>query len=492
MKFLRLHFSHFFSTKKKVFFKSVKHDNKPEFLRIIKSILWFTLGAILGFFFFISFIYIFYQRSYKDLVYIGVYVDGQDFSGKTKNEVRKYFALKNRPIEKNIIEFKNSDSIATISARRIGFGLDEDLLAEQAFAIGRSDDPVSNASVIIQAYFNRINLPRSYHHEIDKLDDILLPVRKKLEIKPVNALFNFENGRVTAFTLSSNGQVVDMTKLKKQVYNQLVKASESNIPSKINIEIPIKVLKPEITNENVNDLGVQELIGVGTSLFYHSIENRIFNIKLAAGRLNGILIAPGEVFSFAKALGDVSGLTGYKQAYVIENGKTVLGDGGGVCQVSTTLFRAALAAGLPIVERNPHAYRVGYYEQDSGPGIDAAVYVPSVDLKFKNDTGHHILIQSYTDLENLKLTFDLYGTGDGREVTINKPVILSQSPAPEARYQDDPTLPKGIEKQIDFAAGGAKVFFTRTVKKNDKVIIEDKFNSNYRPWQAVFLRGTKE
>ena len=169
-----------------------------------------------------------------------------------------------------------------------------------------------------------------------------------------------------------------------------------------------------------------------------------------------------------------------------------MGDGGGVCQVSTTLFRAALAAGLPITERHQHAYRVGYYEEDSGPGIDAAVYSPSVDLKFKNDTGGHILIQSYVDRVNMRITFQLYGTKDGREVNISTPVILSQSPAPEPLYQDDPNLPKGEIKQVDFAAAGANVYFTRSVKKDGKITISDKFVSNYRPWQAVFLRGTKE
>jgi vancomycin resistance protein YoaR len=252
------------------------------------------------------------------------------------------------------------------------------------------------------------------------------------------------------------------------------------------------MLKPAITTENVNSLGIRELISEGTSLFYHSIENRIFNLSLAASRLNGILIAPGEVFSFNKALGDISSFTGYKQAYVIENGRTVLGDGGGVCQVSTTLFRAALRAGLPITERHTHAYRVGYYEEDAGPGIDAAIYSPTVDLRFKNDTDGHILIQSYADSVNMRLTFQLYGTKDGREVVINEPVILSQSPAPEPIYQDDPTLPKGEIKQVDFAAAGANVYFTRNVKKDGKIIIADKFVSNYRPWQAVFMRGTKE
>ena len=238
-------------------------------------------------------------------------------------------------------------------------------------------------------------------------------------------------------------------------------------------------------------MGIKELIGVGHSLFYHSIQSRIFNINLAASRLNGVLVAPDEVFSFDKALGDVSAFTGYQQAYVIQNGRTVLGDGGGVCQVSTTFFRALLNAGLQIVERHAHAYRVGYYEQDSPPGIDATIFVPSVDLKFKNDTGHYILIQSQVDLDNLALTFELYGTKDGRQVTMTTPVVTSQTPPPPDLYQDDPTLPKGEIKQTDFTAWGANVYFTRTVTKNGKVIIYDKFVSNYQPWQAVYLRGTK-
>ncbi len=229
----------------------------------------------------------------------------------------------------------------------------------------------------------------------------------------------------------------------------LVKEVTSSPKKEIIISVPIITLKPEVTNEEANNLGITEKIGEGTSHFAGSIANRIYNLTLAATRLNGILIKPGEVFSFNKALGDVSVFTGYKQAYVIQNGRTVLGDGGGVCQVSTTLFRAILNAGLPVVERNQHAYRVSYYEQDSGPGIDAAIYTPTLDLKFKNDTGNYILIQAYVNPDEYKLTFELYGTKDGREVFIGKPVILSQSPAPEPLYQDDPTLPKGVIKQID-------------------------------------------
>ncbi|MBI2033032.1 MAG: VanW family protein, partial [Candidatus Levybacteria bacterium] len=151
-----------------------------------------------------------------------------------------------------------------------------------------------------------------------------------------------------------------------------------------------------------------------------------------------------------------------------------------------------LNAGLPIVERHAHAYRVHYYEEDSPPGIDATIYVPTVDFKFKNDTGHYILIQNVVDPISLRLTFFLYGTKDNRQVTLSEPVITSQTPAPEPLYQDDPTLPKGTVKQVDFAASGASVFFTREVKKNGETIISEKFVSNFKPWQAVYLRGTKE
>lgn len=469
-----------------------KTSNPHVLKKILKGLFWFGSGAIIGFFFFVSFLLIFYQKSHKNLVYSGVFVDGVDFGGKTQNDVKNYFSKINGDIGKYTIEFSAPTISATVSGQLIDFGYDGDLLAQQAFSIGRSDSQLSNLHLILKSYFNGINLPPSFRYSPDKLDGLLSKLKQETEIQPVNALFNFENGKVTAFTLSHDGQAVDMPKLKKQLYDKMLSLLTTNKVTKVTIKVPIVVLKPKVTNENINSFGISELIGEGTSLFQHSIENRVYNISVAAGRLNGILIAPGEVFSFNKAVGDISRLTGYKPAYVIENGRTVLGDGGGVCQVSTTLFRAALNAGLPIAERNAHAYRVGYYEQDSGPGIDATVYSPSVDFKFKNDTKNYVLIQSYTDTANLRLTFDLYGTKDGREVIMSQSVILSETPAPGPLYQDDPTLPKGEVRQVDFAANGASVFFTRTVKKDGKIVITDKFTSNYRPWQAIFLKGTKE
>ena len=162
-----------------------------------------------------------------------------------------------------------------------------------------------------------------------------------------------------------------------------------------------------------------------------------------------------------------------------------------MCQVSTTVFRAALNAGLPIIERNAHSYRVSYYEQDSAPGIDATIYSPSVDLRFKNDTPGYILVASEYSKEKTSLIYRIYGKSDGRTVKITEPVVTSRTAPPAPMYEDDPSLPKGKTVQVEHAVYGASVSFERTVERDGKVVSQDKFRSNYRAWGAVYKVGTK-
>jgi vancomycin resistance protein YoaR len=241
-----------------------------------------------------------------------------------------------------------------------------------------------------------------------------------------------------------------------------------------------------------NSFGVNEQIGRGYSIFSGSIPGRIHNVALAASRFNGVLIAPNEIFSFNKTLGDVSAATGYQSAYIIKEGRTVLGDGGGVCQVSTTLFRAALDAGLPVIERHAHAYRVHYYEEGGyKAGLDATVFDPSADFVIKNNTPAYILIQTKTDTDNLTLEFLLYGKYDGRKSQISNHIVYGITPPPPDVYQDDPTLNAGVVKQVDWAAWGAKASFDYKVTRGVEILENTSFYSNYRPWQAVYLKGTK-
>ncbi|MFC1711129.1 VanW family protein [Patescibacteria group bacterium] len=341
---------------------------------------------------------------------------------------------------------------------------------------------------------NFLNFEGSFDE--NKIASYSAQLARSIDRPAQNALFNFlangdqENqGRVTEFKPARDGQHLNQQKTTELLAGAL-KGLEAENNTSVKVSLPVDLTKPEIDTEHVNDLGIKKLLGKGESWFRGSITSRIHNVSLAAQKMNGLLISPGETFSFNNALGDVSAQTGFKQAYIIKEGRTVLGDGGGVCQVSTTLFRAALKAGLPIESRSPHAYRVSYYEQNSQVGLDATVFEPSPDFKFKNDTNSYILIQSYSDTKNYKLTFELYGSWDGREITISESRIWDQIPPPPDLYQDDPTLPVGVVKQVDWKAWGAKTAFDWKVVRGNEVLQERTFYSNFKPWQAIFLKGT--
>ena len=315
-------------------------------------------------------------------------------------------------------------------------------------------------------------------------------IAKSVDQEKVDATLIFDGGRVREFKPAQDGQKLDVDTTYHLISDSV---SVDNISGEQNlvINLPVRVVKAKIANDEINSLGIKELIGRGVSYFAGSIPNRAYNVNLGASRINGTIIKSGETFSFNKTVGEVSGATGYKQAYVISSGRTVLDDGGGICQVSTTVFRAALNAGLPIVTRTAHAYRVGYYEQRGfKPGLDATVFAPSVDFVFKNDTDHSVLVQTVVDSTNAKLAVSIYGTSDGRKVEISDPVVSNIKPAPPDVFQDDPTLPKGTKKQVDFSAQGATSVFSRKVYKGDKVLIDESFKSVFRPWQAVYLVGT--
>lgn len=324
----------------------------------------------------------------------------------------------------------------------------------------------------------------------ENLNLFIEKMANKVDRSTINATAVFENGEISEFSPAVDGLSLDQLKTHDLVLENLFNLEKSN-DLQVSLSLPVKVTTAKVANDKINSLGIKELIGKGVSYFAGSIVNRIYNIQLGAGRISGTIVAPGEVFSFNEAVGEVSGKTGYKPAYIISSGKTVLDDGGGICQVSSTVFRAALNSGLPIVSRTAHAYRVGYYEQrGSGVGFDATVFSPAVDFKFKNDTDHYILVQAIFGKANSMLEVDIYGTYDGRKVEISKPSVINRISAPADRYQDDPTIPKGTVKQVDYSAEGADAYFSRKVNKNDKLIIDESFKSHYQPWQAVYLVGT--
>lgn len=198
----------------------------------------------------------------------------------------------------------------------------------------------------------------------------------------------------------------------------------------------------------------------------------------------------------ADTMGDVSLDTGYAEALIIYGDRTIQGVGGGVCQVSTTLFRTAFFGGYPIVERYPHAYRVGYYEQTASgghnpdlAGLDATVFVPMVDFKFKNDSSSWLLMETYVNGPGRSLTWKFYSTSDGRKVDWETSGVQNVVPAPDPVYEENPDLASGEIQQVDYSADGSDITISRTVTRDGKVIDEYTETTHYLPWRAVYQYG---
>lgn len=324
------------------------------------------------------------------------------------------------------------------------------------------------------------------------LRDLLAPVKQQVDRSASDAkfIFNDETKQLDLMEDSKVGRAMDMDASIKAINDALLRG-EHTVP------LAVAETQPQVPgNATGQQLGITELLWAETSYFYGSSDARIQNIKAAAERFHGVLVAPGEVFSMGETMGDVSLESGFAEALIIYGGRTIKGVGGGVCQVSTTLFRGVFNAGFPIVERYPHAYRVSYYEMiGSGAvdqrlaGLDATVYFPLVDFKFKNDSPYWILMETYLNESGRSLTWKFYSTKDGRSVTWDTTGPTNVVSAPSPLYEENPELKKNQMKQVDYAANGADVTVTRTVWKDGVVYFQDQVTTHYQPWQAVCQYG---
>lgn len=307
--------------------------------------------------------------------------------------------------------------------------------------------------------------------EKDKIRVFLEDLTPRVDKDPVDAKFQVEDGKVSVFTLAENGIKLNVAKSGEIIAENLTRIN-SSFQEVREINLDYEKVEPEIKSESIETMGITSLIGEGKSDFRGSPKNRVYNIGVAIERFNGTLIRSGEEFSFVKTLGPVDAEHGYAPELVIKRDKTEPEFGGGICQVSTTAFRAAIYSGLEITARRNHAYPVRYYNPQ---GLDATVYIPRPDLRFINNTPSYILIQA--KIEGTQLIFDFYGTSDGRTVEIEGPKVLESNPD-----------------------GSMKTTFTQIVKDKDgNEIIRDAFKSNYdspskypHPGEEVFTKKPKD
>ena len=309
-----------------------------------------------------------------------------------------------------------------------------------------------------------------------------------LTAKNARFTFNDKTKKLEVLEKSSIGRSLDVDASLAAI-NQKLAEGQHAAQLVLNIAMPGA---PDTASGE--QLGVTELVTAQTSYFYGSSKERVQNIKAASSRFHGLMVAPGETFSMSNALGDISLDNGYAEALIILGNQTIKGVGGGVCQVSTTLFRTVFYSGFPVKERYAHAYRVSYYEQKKSgavdpslAGLDATVFVPLVDFKFTNDTPYWLLMETY--VEGYSLTWKFYSTSDGRTVDWKTTGPTNKQPAPDPLYKENPKLAKGEIKQVDWEAEGADITVNRTVSRGGSVIARDTFTTHYQPWRAIYEYG---
>ncbi|WP_407540634.1 VanW family protein [Deinococcus radiomollis] len=248
-------------------------------------------------------------------------------------------------------------------------------------------------------------------------------------------------------------------------------------------EAVIKVTAPTRSVQLLAERGVLAHVSTGTSSYKGSPTFRATNILVGATKLDNFFVAPGHTFDFAKEVGAISASTGFVKGYVISGGTLEKEDGGGICQVSTTIFRAMYQAGLPIVERHEHSHRVEYYDP---VGFEATVYAPEKNLQMKNDTGTYLFVQASWDKKAQTLRFDLFGKAPTRKVSIGKPTVTGFKPPAKPSYSPDPRVRAGGRRLLDVPVQGMTSVIVRTIKTSDGKVTQDTLKSVYKPWGAVY------
>lgn len=341
---------------------------------------------------------------------------------------------------------------------------------------------------IVSGYEGNKLVPRLDH---DAISVYVTGIAEKVKISAQESKIKIQEGKVVEFVPPRAGAVLQEDETVKLIEVTLNQRRDGKAALSM-ILLPIKITKPQ--GQPIDGTrGIVELIGKATTPFTGSPKNRISNIKNGIRFLSGIMVAPGEEFSTLKSLGKVDNTTGYLPELVIKGKKTVPEFGGGLCQVSTTLFRSVLNAGLPVTARRNHSYRVPYYEKDGagnyiGPGLDATIYEPDPDFRFRNDTGATILIYGYTVGD--KATFEIYGTKDGRKSEVIGPKTVIETPAGPDIYEESDSLPKGTKKLMEKPHPGGSATASYKIIYSDGRLVEQEFKSYYRPWPARYLIGT--
>jgi len=416
--------------------------------------------------------------SASDKILPGVEVMGVKMDGLNRSEGVDRLVEVEKNLRATRIVLKYQDRAWPLLLNEIGLDLDEEAILNEALKAGRQGSLVKRWQERQQLKAEGMNLEPSMNFDRKKLVRRVEELTRDITIAPKEATFQVNIDDTVSVLPSADGSGVDIDRLEKEIVRIILSGKKPEV-NLVLIPVP-----PSRSTELLESMNVNGLLGSYSTRFDPTKVSRTYNVSVASKAVDELLVRPGHEVSFNKVVGPRSSEAGYKNAPVIINNEFVDGIGGGVCQVSTTLYNAVLLANLDIVERSYHSLPISYVPI----GRDATVVYDSIDFKFRNNTDSYIYIKSL--VKGGQLTVKIYGDlSYKRDVTIN--TWVTQSIDPKVVYENDPNLPKGEKVVKQEGAKGFKVAAERIVKYNGVVEKKEKLSSSdYQPVNKVIAVGT--
>lgn len=519
--------------------KDIEHQKKLKSFLLL-SIPLFIFAILVGI---LSTVFALINRD-NETIFSGISVQGIDVSNLTIDEAKKKVSsiIGNHISEE--ISLQHNDFQTVILPEQFGVSFDVDSAVEQAYYIGKSDNLIKNNYTILSLLLKNYNISPSINYDEDLLNSLIDSINAQLPDRVVNPGYSID-GTNLVITSGKDGILISSSDLKDEILSFLNDISSKNetinIPvnnvgaEPINLDaiykdifklpvdasyttnpyvvypssngldfaismedakaiisnqqdeytIPLKITYPNVTTKQIGNEAFPDLLSQFSTSFTSSGYNRSNNIILSSAKLNGLVLMPGEEFSYNQAVGQRTKAAGFRKAGAYSNGKVVQEVGGGICQVSSTLYNAVLYANLEIVERTNHYFNPGYVKA----GLDATVSWGGPDFRFKNNRNYPIRI--VTDTSGKKLKVYIYGlkTDDDCTVVLD-PRYISSVPY-KTTYQKDPSLATGETRVISSGSNGCKTATYKYVYDKNGTLISSECISRdtYSPHNKVVAVG---
>ena len=442
-------------------------------MKNINKKIWIVLGIILA----ILFIFIGALAAIinGDKICKNTYINNTNIGELTKEQASE--KLKNIYNVEDI-EFKYNDKKFIISAKEIDFFYDIDQTVEQAYSLNRKGSFIDNSKITINSLRGDKNtLKLSINYNKDKLKSYIESLSKDINVSMKNASIKIERSNIK-IEKDEEGSNLEVN----ESLNNAIKELETGNTS---INLVVEKIQPDVKEESLEN--IDTILGTYSTKFDSSVSGRSHNVALAAKSTSDVLLMPGESFSYNEHTGTRTISNGYKNAPVIVQGVVQEGIGGGVCQVSSTLYNAVLYAGLEIESIKNHSIPSSYVPK----GRDATVSDGAIDFIFKNNLKYPVYIKN--SVYGNTLTCTIYGSSEDKQKIEILTNTDSVSEAPIKKV-DDPTLPKGEEKQLESGRNGYTVSTYRIYKDNNgNVLKKEKVYVSYYPKkQGIVAVGTME